>query len=258
MPPSPGFRALSLDLWFTVVSHGRSAPDGWEQERARVARRFLVRAGQDPLAESEVAVALQTELEESRKRGAGTTTDPGKLLYAAAGRLGAEVTAPEAAAQALSDAGLEEHPPDVNLEVVPLLAFLAEQGVPVALVTNSARRATSWEGFFGRRGIRFDQVVSSCDLGRAKPDPEIFREAARRLSVPPERMLHVGDRWELDVAGGVAAGCGVRLYEGLWPRYADGRYTLPAPPAELASVPRLARLDALIDPALWDGRPSRP
>ncbi len=38
-----------------------------------------------------------------------------------------------------------------------------------------------------------------------KPAPDALLEAARRLDVPPERMLYVGDSW-VDAAAGLAAG----------------------------------------------------
>jgi HAD superfamily hydrolase (TIGR01509 family) len=63
----------------------------------------------------------------------------------------------------------------------------------------------------------FDTVVRFDDVGRAKPEPDLFLEAARRLGVTPERCLvfedslqgieaarragmHVADVAELDLA----------------------------------------------------------
>jgi HAD superfamily hydrolase (TIGR01509 family) len=63
----------------------------------------------------------------------------------------------------------------------------------------------------------FDTVVTFDDVGRAKPEPDLFLEAARRLGVTPERCLafedscqgieaakragmHVVDVAELDIA----------------------------------------------------------
>ena len=45
----------------------------------------------------------------------------------------------------------------------------------------------------------FDDVVVSAEVGLAKPDPEVFRLAARRLGVPPEACVFVDD-WEVNVA----------------------------------------------------------
>jgi HAD superfamily hydrolase (TIGR01509 family) len=40
---------------------------------------------------------------------------------------------------------------------------------------------------------RFDRVLLSCDLGLAKPDPEIFRRASEAAGVAPQRCLLVDD-----------------------------------------------------------------
>jgi putative hydrolase of the HAD superfamily len=51
----------------------------------------------------------------------------------------------------------------------------------------------------------FDVVVTSAEAGAAKPDPEIFLTALRRLDVEPARALHVGDE-PIDEQGARAAG----------------------------------------------------
>lgn len=51
-----------------------------------------------------------------------------------------------------------------------------------------------------------DALVTSRDFGRAKPDPSIFREAARRLQLPLDTTCMVGDRLETDIAGAIKAG----------------------------------------------------
>ncbi|RMG86737.1 MAG: HAD family hydrolase, partial [Candidatus Dadabacteria bacterium] len=44
------------------------------------------------------------------------------------------------------------------------------------------------------------------EVGAEKPDPEIFHGAARRLGLPPERILHVGDLVREDLLGAQRAG----------------------------------------------------
>lgn len=59
-----------------------------------------------------------------------------------------------------------------------------------------------------RVGLRnlIDALVTSRDFGRAKPDPAIYAEGARRLGVPLEQTCMVGDRLDTDVAGALRAG----------------------------------------------------
>ncbi len=51
-----------------------------------------------------------------------------------------------------------------------------------------------------------DAAIWSCEVGLVKPDPEIYRMAARQLGVPVAAVLMVGDTHRTDVAGPQAAG----------------------------------------------------
>ena len=57
-------------------------------------------------------------------------------------------------------------------------------------------------------GLRrlIDALVTSRDFGKAKPDPAIYAEGARRLGVPLDATCMVGDRLDTDVAGALNAG----------------------------------------------------
>lgn len=85
-----------------------------------------------------------------------------------------------------------------------LLAFLRRRKLRTALVTNnSAENAAS---LLQRFGLAFDLVLTRDD-GFWKPSGAPVAEAARRLGVPAERCLKVGDS-HFDVAAAREAGCG--------------------------------------------------
>lgn len=73
-----------------------------------------------------------------------------------------------------------------------VLEGLRTHGVRTALVSNWDRRGPR---LLARMGLEafFDSRVFSCEVGVEKPDPEIFREALRRLSVPPEKTVMLGN-----------------------------------------------------------------
>jgi putative hydrolase of the HAD superfamily len=52
----------------------------------------------------------------------------------------------------------------------------------------------------------FEVVIVSGDVGCAKPDPRIFRIAAAQLRLSPGQCLYVGDRFDNDIQGALAAG----------------------------------------------------
>ncbi len=65
----------------------------------------------------------------------------------------------------------------------------------------------------------FDTILISEEEGVSKPDPEIFRRAARRLNTPlDDRVLMVGDSLVSDIQGGIRAGVKTCWYNpGGWP-----------------------------------------
>jgi putative hydrolase of the HAD superfamily len=94
--------------------------------------------------------------------------------------------------------------PDV-LEVLTALKPLYRLGVISNTVgSGDAEVAEALE----RAGLSrlLDALVTSRDFGKAKPDPAIFAEGARRLGVPLDQTLMVGDRLDTDVAGALNAG----------------------------------------------------
>ena len=90
-------------------------------------------------------------------------------------------------------------------DVLPLLDALASQQVPLGLISNWDDRLRPLLKEL-RLDRYFETVVISCEVAFTKPSPVIFEEAARKLGVAPERILHVGDSPREDVEGARSAG----------------------------------------------------
>jgi len=85
-----------------------------------------------------------------------------------------------------------------------------------------------------------DAMVTSRDFGKAKPDPAIYVEGARRLGVPLDETVMVGDRLDTDVAGALNAGIA-----GVWLRHPGA---IPIPGIEPTHViDRLGDLPGWLD-----------
>ena len=101
-----------------------------------------------------------------------------------------------------------------------------------------------------KAGIRrlIDALVTSRDFGKAKPDPAIYAEGARRLGVPLDETVMVGDRLDTDVAGALHAGI-----PGIWLRH-PGAIALPGiAPSHI--IDGLAELPAWLEAtSVPDGR----
>lgn len=84
----------------------------------------------------------------------------------------------------------------------------------------------------------FDAVVTSQDMGASKPDPALFREALRRIGVPPDQAVMVGNDVDRDIAG--AMRMGLRAILVIDSRYYDPERSTTAVIARtLAEVPDL-------------------
>jgi putative hydrolase of the HAD superfamily len=93
----------------------------------------------------------------------------------------------------------------------------------------------------GLRGL-IDALVTSRDFGRAKPDPAIYAEAARRLGLPLKQTCMVGDRLDTDVAGALRAGIA-----GVWLRHPGAVAIDGITPTHV--ITRLSELPAWLEPA---------
>ncbi len=90
-------------------------------------------------------------------------------------------------------------------DVVMHLESLRAEGMTIGVCSN-----WDWnlQDQFDAHGIGdlFDGVVCSAIVGYTKPHPHIFDAVVRDIGVDPATTLFVGDTWEADIEGSVAAG----------------------------------------------------
>ncbi len=89
--------------------------------------------------------------------------------------------------------------------VMSLLHFLKQRGIRLGLVSNAS---SAHKLPFERCGLAslFDAACFSCDEGRTKPDPALYRGVCRRLGVAERNTLMVGDSLANDVRAPAALG----------------------------------------------------
>jgi putative hydrolase of the HAD superfamily len=121
-------------------------------------------------------------------------------------------------------------------ESAGVLTLLRDRGHRLAVVSNWD---VSLHDVLAQTGLArlVDAVVTSAELGAAKPDPAPFAAALEALGAEPDGALHAGDTVGEDVAGAVAAG--------LRPVLVDREGAVQAPPgvaviADLSGLPALA------------------
>ena len=90
-------------------------------------------------------------------------------------------------------------------DMAVLFAQLRRRGLKLAILSNWDSRLHRVVAGHGWREW-LDHVFVSADLGVEKPAHAIFTYAATALGCRPDEILHVGDSWDHDVAGALAAG----------------------------------------------------
>jgi HAD superfamily hydrolase (TIGR01509 family) len=96
--------------------------------------------------------------------------------------------------------------------VVGLVGAMRAAGLKLAVVSNWD---VSLAEVLERLGVAelLDCVVTSAEVGAAKPGPAVFLRALELLELGPEEVIHVGDSPELDLVGAEAAGIAAVLIE---------------------------------------------
>lgn len=97
-------------------------------------------------------------------------------------------------------------------EAPAVLETLRRRGLRLAVISNIISRKLVSHNL-AAYGVAhyFDAIVTSADLGIRKPDPRIFLETARRMSLPPGACAYIGDTVSRDIAGARRAGYGLAI-----------------------------------------------
>jgi putative hydrolase of the HAD superfamily len=222
-------RALLLDALGTLVE--------LEPPVAPLRRELRKRFGLEPTAEQATA-ALRAEIAFYRAHHDEAHDRPSLALLRRRSAQALRDALPPAAAELplapLTDALLAALRFRAFPEVAEVLGEARARGMRLVVVSNWD---VSLHDVLAETGLAplLDGVVTSAELGSAKPAPAIFARALALAGVEAHEALHVGDSVDHDVAGARAAGVPCRLIV----RGGD------APPP---GVPVIASLRELLDP----------
>jgi HAD superfamily hydrolase (TIGR01549 family) len=141
----------------------------------------------------------------------------------------------------VSDLPQHEHDLDQPLRIYADVhaAIASLSDLTLAIISNCSSRDRDQ---FATLDISaaFELCVFSCDIGRAKPDPEPFQCAQQLLDLPAERIVHVGDNPIGDVRAASQLG---------WHAIHIRRHSAVAPCAEAAaSITSLSGLARALRP----------
>jgi putative hydrolase of the HAD superfamily len=119
-------------------------------------------------------------------------------------------------------------------DVLPALRELKGRGLVLVVASNWDCSLPDWLRPAGVLEL-VDGVVTSAEVGAAKPSPRVFERALSIAGVEPAEALHVGDTVDNDLKGAAAAGVRAVLLA------RDGD-----PPSGLETISSLRELAALL------------
>jgi HAD superfamily hydrolase (TIGR01509 family) len=253
-------RLLSLDIWHTLLFLEPTAEEAYMRAQVDLAVALLadapVRPGDRPRGADGFRPAFEAVYAEAVAASQqGLSVTPAAQIEEAGRRTG-RLPDPRRYLQGLTDL-VGQAPFRVAPGAIRILERLRATDWRTAVVSNTVGEpGRALQPILSRLGLTslIDTFVFSDELPWTKPSPEIFREALRRLSVPSERAVHVGDGW-VDIEGARRAGlrAGV-LYTGLQDYGARYRQLfLPEGWAEPSTPYRIGSWEEL--PAVLDAIP---
>lgn len=130
-----------------------------------------------------------------------------------------------------------------NPGIEKLVTILKERQIPLGIISRNGRHAilNAFEKFKSLTPADFQFIISRDDDMPYKPNPDTLIWAAKKLGVPPENMLMVGD-YKFDLEAGRAAGCPTALlarFPGKPPEWAAKADMTAASADELQTMIRL-------------------
>jgi putative hydrolase of the HAD superfamily len=196
--PRARIRAVLFDLGGTLVDERDY--DGW----AELARRFYLDFDPDALTHAFQEVERETDAEPLAGDRDAKIVEFWRRVLARASEKDVTTATAEKFVRAIR---AEELPVRLFSDTRRCLEELRSARRELGVVSNSTSEAHV-RRILDRAGILdyFSRVVSSGTEGVAKPDPEIFRRAIRRMNVTPGEALYVGNLAFTDAKAAAAAG----------------------------------------------------
>jgi putative hydrolase of the HAD superfamily len=192
-------KAVLFDLFETLITESRTKPLGVSAlapelgcEREAFGREWKVRRPSVTVG----LVSFRQALSDIASR-LGTHADEGTLQ-----RLCNERTS----AKALPFREIED-------QVLTAIDYLRSRDLRLGVISNCcAEDVAEWPRC--SLASRFGCAVFSFEVGLAKPDPEIYIEATRRLRVEVSDTWFIGDGADAELSGATQAG--IRAFKALW------------------------------------------
>lgn len=214
--PALPLRAVTFDLWQTLLLDNRELGLTRTEARLEGARLALREAGEDyPLEELRLAYwDCFQQCREIRERLLDVSFAEQVAMFV--GNISPGLTerlptgALERIARIYADSFLQ-YPPPAHDDALAALQGVKDMGLKIGLISNTGMTpGATFRTYLANTGMLayFDALTFSDEVKICKPAKEIFLLSLRELGAVPGEAVHVGDQIGSDIAG--ARQCGMK------------------------------------------------
>jgi len=210
---APALEAITCDLWYTLIFPTPPVRRAIERGRREVWAEALREHGYSARRAATWATRIERTAELAESNGRSPRWENRVRQWGR--RIGVPLDPDRMAARFTATVPLR------RVHVAPgadeALRRLRRRGLRLAIVSNVTHEpAEAVHDVLAHHGLdrRFDTVVLSTDVGRAKPRREPFLRALKQLGASPGGTVHIGDA-AADFQGARGAGIRPLFYTGL-------------------------------------------
>lgn len=209
------FKAVTFDLWQTLIFESEGASSMRSATRCQNVAKTLNKFGFGVSLEkvtSAVEETINTLLKIWDENKDVTHRDQlqSVVKYALSRKIKLkEEWMPELSSAYISS--LFDIPPYLNPDAKKTLQWLQKRHMRIGLICNTGiTPGFALRRFLSQIGISeyFDSMIFSDEVRIRKPDPRVFRLAAKELKTKSYETIHIGDNLKTDVWGAKNAGFG--------------------------------------------------
>jgi len=210
-------KAVTFDLWFTLIWLDNEVYRRYTLRRLSVIKKYFLKAGLD--ADYDFIQNVYNRVAHYRMR---IRVEKFLRLLLEEANLSLDNDEFRNFVKEYNEIAVEVNP-YLNSEAPEILRYLKERGIKVGVITNTSFSGDSLIKMLEKLGIAkyIDVLVSSCDVEALKPDEKIFRVTLSQLGEKAGNAMHIGDNYDDDVLGAKRVGMHAALYRGLWDKYED-------------------------------------
>jgi len=207
------FKAVTFDLWQTLIFESEGASSMRSANRCQNVTKTLNKFGLE-VSLKKVTSAVEETIDALLKIWDENKdiTHRDQLQSVVKYALSSEVKLKEEWIPELSSAyisSLFDIPPYLNPDAKKTFQRLQKRDMRIGLICNTGiTPGFALRRFLSHIGIAeyFESMIFSDEIGIRKPDPRIFRLAAKKLKIKPHEAIHIGDNLKTDVWGAMNAG----------------------------------------------------